>query len=91
MGLGRQRCESREQKVSYHVVGQTACICRVRQAFPGRLMNKNGDIPWSPRSPDLPTCDLFPTRTPKNKCFTVTPKDYPGIKRNRREVAETPL
>ena len=27
--------------------------------FPGRLMSKQGDFPWSPISPDLAICDFF--------------------------------
>ena len=31
----------------------------LRGQFPGRVMSKRGDWPWSPRSPDLSVCDFF--------------------------------
>ena len=27
--------------------------------FPNRVVSRNGDIPWLPRSPDLTSCDYF--------------------------------
>jgi len=27
--------------------------------FPNRVVSRNGDIPWAPRSPDLTPCDYF--------------------------------
>jgi len=31
----------------------------VNALFPGRVISRNGDIPWPPRSPDLTACDFF--------------------------------
>jgi len=31
----------------------------VRAMFPDRLISRWGDVPWSPRSPDLSMCDFF--------------------------------
>ena len=44
--------------------GATACTVGasmnvVREAFPGRLIYRNGDIVRPPRSPDLSPCDFF--------------------------------
>ena len=30
-----------------------------RNMFPGHLISRFGDVPWSSRSPDLSTCDFF--------------------------------
>ena len=32
----------------------------VRNMFPGHLISRFGDVPWSPRSSDLSTCDFLP-------------------------------
>lgn len=31
----------------------------IPSTIPGRLVSRNGDVPWPPRSPDLTPCDFF--------------------------------
>ena len=48
----------------FQQVGSTSHTARilmaaVRQLFGERVISKNGDIQWPPRSPDLSACDFF--------------------------------
>ncbi|CAI6353063.1 unnamed protein product [Macrosiphum euphorbiae] len=31
----------------------------LKDLFPNRIISRNGNIPWPPRSPDLTACDFF--------------------------------
>ena len=59
-----QENESDIQNVWFQQDGATAHTANVsmtviREAFPGCLISRNGDIPWPPRSPDLSPSDFF--------------------------------
>jgi hypothetical protein len=41
----------------------------VRKMFSGHLISRFGDVPWPPRSPDLPTCDSFLWRYLKSRVY----------------------
>ena len=57
----------------------------LRGQFPGRLMSKQGDWPWPPRSPDLTVCDFFLWGYLKHQIWNVPHEEQP---RNLRELRE---
>ncbi|KAJ9597608.1 hypothetical protein L9F63_011534 [Diploptera punctata] len=65
----------------------------LRLAFPGRLISKNGDIPWPPRSPDLTVPDFFLWGYLKCKVFEENaPRTKEDLKeRIRQEINNIPL
>lgn len=65
----------------------------LRLAFPGRLISKNGDIPWPPRSPDLTAPDFFLWGYLKCKVFEENaPRTKEDLKeRIRQEINNIPL
>lgn len=65
----------------------------LRLAFPGRLISRNGDIPWPARSPDLTAPDFFLWGYLKSKVFEVNPpRNKEDLKaRIRQEIDNIPL
>lgn len=61
--------------------------------FPGRVVSRNGDIAWPPRSPDLTVCDFFLWGYLKTKVFGNDPaRTIPALKqRIRVEIAAIPV
>jgi hypothetical protein len=45
----------------------------VREMFPGRVISRNGDVAWPPRSPDLSPCDYFLWGYLKHKVYENRP------------------
>ncbi|KAJ4438672.1 hypothetical protein ANN_14619 [Periplaneta americana] len=62
----------------------------VNAFFPSRVISRNGDIAWPPRSPDLTVCDCFLWRYLKTKVFGGNPpRTIAALKQPiREEVAE---
>ena len=60
---------------------------------PNKLISRNGDIHWPPRSPDLSSCDYFLWGYLKSKVFATRPDTIQELKeRIRTEIrAITPL
>jgi hypothetical protein len=55
---------SKERSLWFQQDGATCHTAResmacLRQPFSGRLISRYGDLPWSPRSPDLADPDFF--------------------------------
>lgn len=64
----------------------------LKQLFPGRLMSKNGDFDWPPRSPDLTPPDFFLWGYLKSKVYVNKPKTLEELKTNiRQEIAAIPV
>lgn len=60
----------------------------LNEMFPGRLVSKNGDFDWPPRSPDLTAPDFFLWGYLKGKVYADQPKTLQALKFNiRREIA----
>ena len=60
----------------------------LRPLFPGRLISKNGDFDWPPRSPDLTPPDFYLWGYLKSKVYANKPKTLAQLKANiRREIA----
>ena len=49
-----------------HTANESVII--VRNIFPGHLISRFGDVPRTPRSPDLSTCDFFSLRVFEIAC-----------------------
>ena len=45
----------------------------VNDMFPGRIMSRNGNVNWPPRSPDLSVCDFFLWGYLKQKVYATRP------------------
>ena len=60
----------------------------VNALFPNRVVSRNGDIPWPPRSPDLTPCNYFLWGYLKTKVFETRPRTIADLKqRIQDEVA----
>lgn len=72
-----------------HTAAET--IDLLKPMFPNRLISKNGDFDWPPRSPDLTAPDFFLWGYLKSKVYTNKPKSTRAFKRNiQREIARIP-
>jgi hypothetical protein len=45
----------------------------LKDLFPNRLISRNGDVQWPPRSPDLSSCNYFLWGDLKSKVFEIRP------------------
>ena len=64
----------------------------VKALFPNRVVSRNGDIPWPPRSPDLTPCDYFLWGYLKTKVFETKPRTIADLKQwIQDEVAAIPV
>lgn len=52
----------------------------VRVLFPGRLISRNGDVHWPPRSPDLTVCDFFLWGYLKARVYRNIPRTIQELK-----------
>lgn len=69
-----------------------ATIDVLKRLFPGRLMSKNGDFHWPPRSPDLTPPDFFLWGYLKSKVYINMPRTLDALKTNiRQEIASETL
>jgi len=64
-----------------HVISITA----FRRLFPQQVISRFGDVPWSPRSPDLTAPDFFLWGYLKSKVYSNRPTDLHALKENIRE------
>lgn len=66
-------------------------MARVRQAFPGKVISRFGDVPWPPRSPDLTIPDFFLWGFLKSRVYVEKPRTLPELKEViRREIQAIP-
>ena len=62
----------------------------LREKFPGRVISRNGDQNWPPRSCDLTPCDLFLWGFVKSRVYVNKPQTIPELKAEiRRVIVET--
>jgi len=57
----------------------------VRNMFPGHLISRFGDVPWTPRSPDLSTCDFFLWGYLKSRVCAHKPRKLNSLKEAIRQ------
>lgn len=63
----------------------------LRELFPGKVISRFGDVPWSARSPDLTSCDCWLWGYLKSKVFASKPRTIPELKQCiREEIAAIP-
>lgn len=58
----------------------------LREKFPGRLISRNGDVNWPPRSCDLTPLDFFLWGYIKEKVYSNNPQTLEALKENIRVV-----
>lgn len=63
-----------------------ATIDLLRQTFDGRLISRNGDVNWPPRSCDLTPLDYFLWGAVKDKCYADKPETIEHLKANIRDA-----
>lgn len=72
-----------------HTANQTMQF--LQRKFPGRVVSKNGDIDWPPRSPDLTPPDFFLWGYLKSKVYASKPQTIDELKANiRAEIIAIP-
>jgi len=69
----------------------TACETMelLREKFPGRVISRNGDRNWPPRSCDLSPCDFFLWGFVKSRVYANKPQTIPELKAIGRVTGET--
>ncbi|XP_008189644.1 uncharacterized protein LOC100569743 [Acyrthosiphon pisum] len=67
-------------------------INAIQQIFGNRIISKNGDIHWPPRSPDSSICDFFLWGYLKSKVYARKPRNIDELKNKiKEEIASIPL
>jgi len=67
-------------------------INAIQQIFGNRIISKNGDIHWNPRSRDLSICDFFLWGYLKSKVYARKPRNIDELKNKiKEEIASIPL
>lgn len=67
-----------------HTAGETMAL--LRDKFPGRVISRNGDFNWPPRSCDLTPLDFFLWGYVKDKVYANAPPTIHALKENIRAV-----
>ena len=63
-----------------------ATIDLLRKTFDGRLISRNGDVNWPPRSCDLTQLDYFLWSAVTDKCYVHHPETIDHLKVNIRDA-----
>jgi hypothetical protein len=63
-----------------HTSGETIAV--VRQQFDGRIISRNADVNWPPRSCDLTPLDFYLWGAVKDKCYVDNPETIEHLKAN---------
>lgn len=63
-----------------------ATVETLKRMFPGRLISRNGDIDWPPRSPDLTAPDFFLWGYLKGRVYANRPMNLQQLKQNIRDT-----
>ena len=64
----------------------------LREAFPGRLISRRGDVNWPARSPDLAPCDYFLWGYLKSLVYKDRPHTLEHLQNNiKTEIANIPV
>lgn len=88
--LAAEMQELEQEDMWYQQDGATAHTARETMAilsrmFPGRIISKNGDVVYPPRSPDLTVPDFFLWGYLKDRVFVNNPENLEELKANIRE------
>lgn len=82
--------QEEDQQIWFQQDGATAHTARatmrlLREYFPDRIISKNGDLRWPPRSPDLTAPDFFLWGYLKEKVYVNKPRTLQELKNNIRD------
>jgi hypothetical protein len=75
---------SQQDGATCHTARETTEL--LRENFPGRVISRNGDQNWPPRSCDLTTCDFFLWGFVKSRVYVNKPQTIPELKAEIRRV-----
>jgi hypothetical protein len=63
----------------------TMSINILKDLFPNRIISRNWNIPWPPRSPDITACDFFLWGYIKSRVYQPTLRTLDDLKQKIRE------
>ena len=75
-----------QDSATCHTSGEI--IGLLREKFPGRVISRNGDYNWSPRSCDLTPLDFFLWGYVKDKVYADAPQSIQELKDKIRTVID---
>ncbi|CAK9799157.1 hypothetical protein ANTPLA_LOCUS1913 [Anthophora plagiata] len=85
--LGLENMWFQQDGATSHTARDTIEI--LKEIFPGRIVSRNGDIDWPPRSPDLTSPDFFLWGYLKGQVYANKPTTIEELKDNiRKEIQE---
>ena len=80
------RCLLQQDGATCHTSGETIGI--LREKFPGRVISRNGDYNWPPRSSDLIPLGCFHWGYVKDKVYADAPQTIQEIKEKIRAIID---
>jgi hypothetical protein len=84
--LGLENMWFQQDGATAHTARETTDI--LKQAFPGRLISRFGDLHWPARSPDLTAPDFFLWGFLKSRAYVNKPQTLAALKQNIRHECE---
>ncbi|KAL0868271.1 hypothetical protein ABMA27_007802 [Loxostege sticticalis] len=81
--LGLEHIWFQQDGATAHTARDTMDL--VRDAFPGRVISRFGDLPWPARSPDLTSPDFFLWGFLKSRVYVNKPQTLAALKENIRQ------
>ena len=75
-----------QDSATFHTSGET--IGLLRKKFPGRVISRNGDYNWPPRSYNLTPLDFYLWGYVKDKVYVDAPKSIQELKEKIRAVID---
>ncbi|KAL0860440.1 hypothetical protein ABMA27_009829 [Loxostege sticticalis] len=81
--LGLEHIWFQQDGATAHTARDTMDL--VRDAFPGRVISRFGDLPWPARSPDLTSPDFFLWCFLKSRVYVNKPQTLAALKENIRQ------
>ena len=83
-GMDLQDIWFQQDGATCHTARET--ITLLQSKFPGRVLSRNGDINWPPRSCDLSPLDFFLWGYVKGKVYANNPRTIQELKNNIQNV-----
>lgn len=83
-GIDLENVWFQQDGATCHTANDTMVL--LRDKFPGRIISRNGDVNWPPRSCDLTPPDFFLWSYLKDRVYANDPQTIPQLKDNIRRV-----
>jgi hypothetical protein len=83
-GMDMENMWFQQDGATCHSARETAEL--LREKFPGRVISRNGNQNWPPRSCDLTPCDFFLWGFVKSPVYANKPQTIPELKAEIRRV-----